>query len=138
MLAFFGAVFLDFIFWQGKEFSLVQNRPDRFWGTPSHLFRVYWGSFPEINLTNHLYLMPRLNMGGAVLFLPLYAFTFWKGATLLYSTLLYFTGLRGGAIGQGTALQSGKFRFRIPMESLEFFIYIILPAALRLWGRLSL
>jgi hypothetical protein len=37
-----------------------------------------------------------------------------------------------------TALQTGRSRDRIPMASLESFIYIILPAALWTWGRLSL
>jgi hypothetical protein len=38
----------------------------------------------------------------------------------------------------GTALQPGRSWVRFPMVSLEFFIHIILPAALRPWGRLSL
>jgi hypothetical protein len=44
----------------------------------------------------------------------------------------------GGAVGLGTALQLGRSRARFPMVSLEFFIDIILPAALWPWGRLSL
>jgi hypothetical protein len=39
-------------------------------------------------------------------------------------------GARGGAIGRDTALQTGRSRIRFPMVSLEFFIDIILPAAL--------
>jgi hypothetical protein len=35
------------------------------------------------------------------------------------------------AVGWGTALQTGKSRVQSPMVSLEFFIGIILPAALR-------
>jgi hypothetical protein len=36
---------------------------------------------------------------------------------------------RGGAVGLGTELQSGRSRVRLPMLSLEFFINIILPTA---------
>jgi len=38
----------------------------------------------------------------------------------------------------GTALQTGRSRVRFPMVSPEFFIDIILLAALWPWGRLSL
>ena len=47
-------------------------------------------------------------------------------------------GARGGAFGSGTALRAGRSLVRIPIVSLEFFIDIILPAALWPWGRLSL
>jgi len=47
-------------------------------------------------------------------------------------------GARGGAVGWGTALQTGWSRVRFPMVSLDFFIDIILPAALWFWGRPSL
>jgi len=39
-------------------------------------------------------------------------------------------GVRGGAVGWGTALQAGRSRFRFPMLWLEFIIDIILLAAL--------
>jgi len=44
--------------------------------------------------------------------------------------VLYFEGPRGGAVRWGAALQAGRPRVRFPMVSLEFFIDIILPAAL--------
>jgi hypothetical protein len=47
-------------------------------------------------------------------------------------------GVRDGAVGWGTALQAGRSRVRFPMVSLEFFIDIILPAAIWPWGWLSL
>ena len=50
---------------------------------------------------------------------------------------LFCIGTRIGAVGWGTALQAGRSRVRFPMVSLELFIYIILPAALWLRGRLS-
>jgi len=39
-------------------------------------------------------------------------------------------GACGGAVGRGTAIQAGRSRVRFPMVSLEFFVDIILPAAL--------
>jgi len=48
------------------------------------------------------------------------------------------TGASGGAVGWGTALQAGRSRVRFPVVSLDFFIDIILPAALWPWGWLSL
>jgi hypothetical protein len=41
------------------------------------------------------------------------------------------------AVGWGTALQAGGSRFRFSKVSSEFFINIILPAAVWPWGRLS-
>ena len=49
-----------------------------------------------------------------------------------------YVGARSSAVGWGTAPQSGRSSIRFPMVSLEFFIDIILPAALRPWGWLSL
>ena len=44
----------------------------------------------------------------------------------------------GHAFRSGTALQAGSWLVRFPEVSLEFFIDIILPAALWPWGRFSL
>jgi len=45
--------------------------------------------------------------------------------------------LLGHAAGWGTSFQARRSRFRSSMVSLEFFIDIILPAALWPWGRLN-
>jgi hypothetical protein len=47
-------------------------------------------------------------------------------------------GVHGGAVGWGTVLQGGRLRVRFPVVSLEFFVDIILPAALWPWGWLGL
>jgi len=46
---------------------------------------------------------------------------------------VYVKGAHGGAVG-GTALQAGRSWVQFLMVSLEFFIDIILPAALWSWG----
>jgi hypothetical protein len=45
---------------------------------------------------------------------------------------------RGSVVGWGTTLQTGRPRVLFPTRLLDFSIDPILPAALRLWGRLSL
>jgi hypothetical protein len=47
-------------------------------------------------------------------------------------------GVRGDAVGRGTALQDGRSRFRFPMGSFGYFVDLILPAALWPLDRLSL
>jgi hypothetical protein len=44
----------------------------------------------------------------------------------------------GRIVGRGTMLQAGRPRVLFPMRSLDFSSYLILPAALRPWGGLSL
>ena len=41
----------------------------------------------------------------------------------------------GGTVGSGPALQAERSWVQFPMVSLEYFIDIILPAALWPWGR---
>jgi hypothetical protein len=50
----------------------------------------------------------------------------------------YVIGARCGAVGWDTVLQTRRSRVGFPMVSLEFFIDIILPAALWPQGRLNL
>jgi len=49
------------------------------------------------------------------------------------TTALNLCEARGGAVGRGTAPQAGRSRARFPIVSLDFFIDIILPAALWSW-----
>ena len=58
--------------------------------------------------------------------------------TVNCNLIFFMSGLPGGAVGRGTALQTGRQRVQFPVVSLEFFIDIILPAALWLWDRLNL
>ena len=50
----------------------------------------------------------------------------------------YYEGSHRGAVGWGTALQVGRLWVWFPVVYLEFFIDIILPAALWPWSWLSL
>jgi hypothetical protein len=42
--------------------------------------------------------------------------------------------VRGGAVCSGTALLAGRSQVRSPTGTLEFYDYLILPAALSLWS----
>jgi hypothetical protein len=50
-----------------RDFSLLQNHPDQFWGPPRLLFSGYQGSFMEVKqlgleVDTQLRLVPRLRM----------------------------------------------------------------------------
>jgi hypothetical protein len=58
--------------------------------------------------------------------------------TLSFTEELNISRVRGGAVGWGTALQTGRSRVRFPMESPEFLSDLILLVTLWPLGRLSL
>jgi hypothetical protein len=68
---------------QGLGFFFPPPRPDRLWGPPSLLSNGYQGFFPWRQsgwggkLTNHLHLVPRSRLRGAMYPLPQYAFMAW-------------------------------------------------------------
>jgi hypothetical protein len=56
--------------------------------------------------------------------------------TILHVYIIYM-GARGSVVGWGTMLQAGRSLVQV-LDDVDFSIYLILPAALWPWGRLSL
>jgi hypothetical protein len=51
-------------------------------------------------------------------------------ATFLISVSYIISGVRRGAVGWGTALQTGRLRVRFPMVPLQISIGVIFPVTL--------
>ena len=64
-----------------RDFSRLQNGSDRIWGSLSHLFKGYRGSFPEGRGVK-----PKVPMSGAIPLL-LYVFMIWMGRHISFLTL---------------------------------------------------
>jgi len=60
------------------------------------------------------------------------------GGKVIIDNCILLHGACRSVVGGVTALQVGRSRVRFPMVSLEFFIDVILPAALWPCDRLSL
>jgi hypothetical protein len=129
--------------WHSGGGEIFRKLPDQPWGPPRLVYNGYrvfpggktaeawhWQPTPSSAEVKKEYCYtstPLWVLGYVTVYLCLY----------LYISLLLLRVMRWRS-GWGTALQNGRTRFRFPMASLEFFIDIILPAALCLWGRLSL
>ena len=93
------------------------------WGwRRAYLTKVFDSEPDEVSFSHYMLLWPS-PMGGYLCF---------------ENTLPTSSGVRGGVVGWGTALQTGRSRVRFSLVSLEIFIDIILPVALWPWGHLSL
>jgi hypothetical protein len=89
-------------------------------------------------VTSYLSRMPWLRANGSVLIFPLMPIHTAHKNRVLLAYIYQASGARGSAVGWGIALQTGRSGVWFSMVSLEFFIYIILPAALWPWGWLNL
>jgi hypothetical protein len=61
----------------------------------------------------------------------------WKGNIGFQSTYICRKGVCGSIVGWGIMLQARRSPVQVPDE-MDFSIYLIIPAATWLWGRLSL
>ena len=81
----------------------------------------------DFTIYMYAYIYDSLNLVFLMVFSHFHSPLHW---TFVWGGDTFIGWARGGAVGWRTALQAGMSRVRFPMVSSEFFIDIILPAAL--------